>query len=191
LPLNAPFKQKQDFQTQGSSDDAEDPHKHSIDDNITALIATYDKSLRRDVDARVGVLSVPGAPYEAPGNQASYLYQNVVLTQRNLINNWRNIGAGARARGGIEQWHGRVVIEGRSPPRGWGGGGPPPWLPGSGGSINVHGFVGLSPGYIYSCGSCCTAAAERRLTGTRPAAPPRRRVLVASRDVRHAVHLHR
>mmetsp|Transcript_30928 Transcript_30928/g.80622 ORF Transcript_30928/g.80622 Transcript_30928/m.80622 type:complete len:634 (+) Transcript_30928:180-2081(+) len=63
-----------------------------IERNIVALKDHYQQHVHPGVVWNVEVCAQPGQAYEASGNQANPVYQALVLTQRMLVNNFRNIG---------------------------------------------------------------------------------------------------
>lgn len=68
-------------------------HAKTIQENAARLFAEFDSKLLPKLMEQVELTSSPAGqpPFEASGNQANPFYQVYVLTERMLVNNWRNL----------------------------------------------------------------------------------------------------
>lgn len=60
--------------------------------DVAKLVKEYDASIKTGVQEKVAILSVMGDKYEGNRNDASPVYQTLILTKRSFVNNTRNIG---------------------------------------------------------------------------------------------------
>ncbi|MEW5317656.1 MAG: hypothetical protein WDW38_008938 [Sanguina aurantia] len=83
-----------DFKSEASDKATAADGKHGdVDSNVSALISQYERTTKTRVLANVARLAAPGVKYVIDTeNTPSSVTQAMVLSQRTLVNNYRNIG---------------------------------------------------------------------------------------------------
>ncbi|MEW5317655.1 MAG: hypothetical protein WDW38_008937 [Sanguina aurantia] len=83
-----------DFKSEASDKATAADGKHGdVDSNVSALISQYERTTKTRVLANVARLAAPGVKYVIDAeNTPSSVTQAMVLSQRTLVNNYRNIG---------------------------------------------------------------------------------------------------